>query len=398
VASRAQSDIALVVDLRSTSLFAVSKARHRGRTLLIAALEHCVSARLPLTVLIASSGARQELLNALAAVAPKCRVGTFAELSTSLAAMGDVPILWLCSLVPGLDEADVMELKARHATSGGAAASPVHGSRDSPVCDALAGWIGRASHLPPLHDLAGREQADALRIARPVLLNLDDFAGLVRQERRERAEALLLDGVDLVDWASLEIAGNLRCAAGVSIGPHLTVEGLVQLETGVRIGSYVYLRDVTVGANTEIRAFSSIEDSMIGANCRVGPYARLRNRTLVDSDVSIGNFVELKATTVGSGGRINHFAFLGDAVLQADVTIGAGVITCNHDGEKSTATKIETGAYVGSGSELVAPLTVGQRSTIGAGSTITEDVKPGGLTVARARQVRVADWKRKGGK
>ena len=149
------------------------------------------------------------------------------------------------------------------------------------------------------------------------------------------------------------MVGKLQCATGVSIGAHVTVEGHVELEHGVTIGAYTYLRNVRVGANTEVKAFCSLEDVAVGANCRVGPYARLRTQTVVEDGVSIGNFVELKATRVGSGGRINHFGFLGDAVLQPDVTIGAGVITCNHDGAKTVATEIESGAYVGSGSHFV---------------------------------------------
>jgi bifunctional UDP-N-acetylglucosamine pyrophosphorylase/glucosamine-1-phosphate N-acetyltransferase len=209
---------------------------------------------------------------------------------------------------------------------------------------------------------------------------------------------LLLRGVHLADWASLEVDGDLECAPGVSIGAHVAIEGRVQIDRGATIGAYTFLRNVRIGSNTEVKAFSSLEDVQVGANCRIGPYARLRGQTIIDNDVSIGNFVEIKATKVGSGGRINHFAYLGDATLHPDVTIGAGVITCNHDGTKSVPTRIEAGAYIGSGTELIAPLIVGRDSTVAAGSTITEDVAPGGLTVARARQVRVDGWKRKDGK
>ena len=226
-------------------------------------------------------------------------------------------------------------------------------------------------------------------------MKLDDLARRTDAERRAVAEALTAAGAHLEDWRTIVLRGRLAVAAGVRISAHVVIEGNVRLDENVVVGPYVCLCDVRIGAETEIRPFSSLEGSSIAPRCRIGPYARIRNGCVIGDGSSIGNFVELKATEVGAGGRINHLAFLGDATLGPSVTVGAGVITCNHDGVRTRSTEIDEGAFVGCGTELVAPLTVGRGATVGAGSTITEDVPPGGLTLARSRQTRIAGWTRK---
>ena len=226
-------------------------------------------------------------------------------------------------------------------------------------------------------------------------MNLSDASKQLENQKKQAAQRLLDAGVILDDWATLNITGELTCGPGVRISAHVVIKGGVKLGANVQIGPYTYLQDSTVGANSEIRPFSSLEGVEIGENCRIGPYARVRDQCVIARDSSVGNFVELKATRVGARGRINHLAFLGDAELEADTTIGAGVITCNHDGTSNVNTRIEQGAYIGCGTELVAPITVGRNATIGAVSTITRDVEPDGLTLARSRQVRIDDWHRK---
>jgi bifunctional UDP-N-acetylglucosamine pyrophosphorylase/glucosamine-1-phosphate N-acetyltransferase len=160
----------------------------------------------------------------------------------------------------------------------------------------------------------------------------------------------------------------------------------------VRIGASCILTRVTIGDDTEIRPFTMMEDASIGDHGFVGPYARVRPHTAVGPRAQIGNFVELKGARLGRGNRINHLSFVGDATFGDDVTLGAGTITCNHDGVRCQPTAIGAGAYVGSGCVLVAPVTIGEGATIGAGSTITKDAPPSRLTLARTRQVVVESW------
>jgi len=228
-----------------------------------------------------------------------------------------------------------------------------------------------------------------------MVVNLSELNKRLEEQKKQVAQELLDAGVILDDWTTLNVTGELICAPGVRIAAHVVIEGTVDLGSNVHIGPYTYLKDSTVGANSAIRAYSSLEGVEIGENCRIGPYARVRDQCVIASDCSIGNFVELKATQVGVGAKINHLAFLGDAELENDTVIGAGVITCNYDGTTTVKTKIKRGAFIGCGTELVAPLTVGKNATVGAGSTITQNVEADGLTLARSRQIRIDDWQRK---
>jgi acetyltransferase-like isoleucine patch superfamily enzyme len=214
-----------------------------------------------------------------------------------------------------------------------------------------------------------------------------------REAYLERATELLAAGLLIRDPATTRIDGPLTFGVDVEIEPGCTLRGPIALGHRVRIGASCILTRVTVGDDSEIRPFTMVEDASIAERCFVGPYARVRPGTSVGPQAQIGNFVELKAAHLGRHNRINHLSFVGDATFADEVTIGAGTITCNHDGVRSQPTDIGAGAYVGSGCVLVAPLIIGEGATIGAGSTITADAPPAKLTVARTRQVVVESWR-----
>jgi bifunctional UDP-N-acetylglucosamine pyrophosphorylase/glucosamine-1-phosphate N-acetyltransferase len=182
--------------------------------------------------------------------------------------------------------------------------------------------------------------------------------------------------------------------ADVFIDVNCVFEGKVVLADGVRIGANCVLRDCTIGAGTEVQAFSQIEGATIGANARIGPFARVRPETTLADEVHIGNFVEVKNSQLAQASKANHLAYVGDATVGRNVNIGAGTIVANYDGANKHRTVIGDDAHTGSNSVLVAPITVGAGATVGAGSTVTREVPAGKLTVARAKQVTVDDWKR----
>ena len=180
----------------------------------------------------------------------------------------------------------------------------------------------------------------------------------------------------------------------VSIDVNCVFEGRVSLGDDVRVGPNCVLKNVSIGAGTEVLAFSHLDDAEIGERCRVGPFARLRPGASLAEDVHIGNFVEVKASRVGRGSKANHLAYIGDAEVGSRTNIGAGTIVANYDGANKHSSRIGQDVQVGSNSVLVAPIEVGDGATIGAGSTVCREVPPGGLTLARARQVTIAGWKR----
>ncbi len=226
---------------------------------------------------------------------------------------------------------------------------------------------------------------------------INDRAQLAAVERivqMRQADALMAAGTTLADPARIDIRGTLTCGREVRIDIGCIFEGEVVLADGVNVGPYSVLRNVTVGAGTVIAPFSHLEDSIVGAKCRIGPFARLRPGASLDEDVHVGNFVEIKASSLGRGAKANHLAYIGDAKVGARVNFGAGSITANYDGVNKHATVIGDDASIGSNCVLVAPVTIGGGATIGGGSTIAEDAPPGQLTLARARQVSVTSWKR----
>lgn len=221
-----------------------------------------------------------------------------------------------------------------------------------------------------------------------------DLAVLERRYQLNRAAKLLEAGVSLADPARIDIRGELTCGRGVAIDVNCVFEGRVSLGDGARVAANCVLRDVSVGPGTEIRHFSLLEETRVGANARIGPYARIRPGTQLDDEVHVGNFVEVKASTIGRGSKANHLAYVGDSTVGRDVNIGAGTITCNYDGAYKHRTIIEDDVHIGSDVQLIAPVTVGRGATIAAGATITDDVPPGGLTLTQKKQVSKPDWKR----
>jgi bifunctional UDP-N-acetylglucosamine pyrophosphorylase/glucosamine-1-phosphate N-acetyltransferase len=221
-----------------------------------------------------------------------------------------------------------------------------------------------------------------------------DLAALERRFQMNKAESLLESGVTLADPARIDVRGELSCGRDVSIDVNCIFEGKVVLGDGVRVGANCILRDVTVGAGTEVKPFSLLEEASIGNNARIGPYARIRPGTELADEVHIGNFVEVKASRIAARSKANHLAYVGDSTVGADVNIGAGTITCNYDGANKHRTVIEDDVHIGSDVQLVAPVTVGKGATIGAGATITKDVPPGGLTLTEKKQVSKPDWQR----
>ncbi|ROR34326.1 bifunctional UDP-N-acetylglucosamine diphosphorylase/glucosamine-1-phosphate N-acetyltransferase GlmU [Inmirania thermothiophila] len=220
------------------------------------------------------------------------------------------------------------------------------------------------------------------------------LAALERVLQRRRAAALMAAGASLADPARVEIRGEVTVGRDVEIDVGVVLEGRVVLGEGARVGPFCVLRDTEVGPGAVVEAFCHLEGARIGAEARVGPYARLRPGAELAEAVHVGNFVEVKNARLGRASKANHLAYLGDAEIGARVNIGAGTITCNYDGARKHRTVIEDEAFIGSDTQLVAPVRVGRGATVGAGSTITRDVPPGGLTLSRVPQQTVPHWQR----
>lgn len=220
------------------------------------------------------------------------------------------------------------------------------------------------------------------------------LAELERVYQRRVADTLLEQGVTLLDPARLDVRGTLSCGRDVSIDVNCIFEGQVQLADGVVIGANCVIRDASIGQGAQIKPFSHIDGAVVGPAAQIGPYARLRPGAELGEDVHIGNFVEVKKSRIAARSKANHLAYIGDAVVGSGVNIGAGVITCNYDGVNKFETIIEDDAFIGSDSQLVAPVRVGKGATLGAGTTLTKDAPAGQLTLSRARQLSLAGWKR----
>ncbi len=220
------------------------------------------------------------------------------------------------------------------------------------------------------------------------------LAQLERHVQQQTAHRLLEQGVTLADPARIDVRGDLTCGRDVSIDIGCIFEGKVTIADDVAVGAHCVLQNVEVKAGTRIEPYSHLVDATIGANCRIGPYARLRPGAKLADDVHIGNFVEVKASDIGHGSKANHLAYIGDSSVGRNVNVGAGTITCNYDGANKHRTVIEDDVFIGSDTQLVAPVTVHRGATIGAGATITKDVAPGELAISRAKQVSIQGWKR----
>jgi bifunctional UDP-N-acetylglucosamine pyrophosphorylase / glucosamine-1-phosphate N-acetyltransferase len=222
-----------------------------------------------------------------------------------------------------------------------------------------------------------------------------DLHDIEREFQSRKARALMTHGVTLLDAKRIDIRGNLTCGRDVIIDVNCIFEGDVTLEDGVHIGPNCVIKQATIAKGTKLAAFTHIEDATVGADSSVGPFARLRPGTKLSEKTHIGNFVELKNARVGIGSKVNHLSYVGDAEVGANVNIGAGVITCNYDGANKHKTIIEDDVFVGSDTQLVAPVTVEKGATIAAGSTITKNVPADSLTLCRAREQRsIQGWKR----
>jgi bifunctional UDP-N-acetylglucosamine pyrophosphorylase/glucosamine-1-phosphate N-acetyltransferase len=250
--------------------------------------------------------------------------------------------------------------------------------------------------------VAGAVQAagrvDGVRVAKPSeVMGVNDKIQLAQVEalyRRERAEELMLAGATLADPARIDIRGEVEVGRDVFIDINAVLIGKVQLAAGVKIGPNCVIGNSRIGAGTQVHANSIIEHAVIAENCRIGPFARVRPDTVLHHDVHIGNFVEIKSSEIGAGSKANHLTYVGDATVGSGVNVGAGSITCNYDGQNKWPTLIEDGAFIGSGSMLVAPVRIGAGATIGAGSTITQNAPEGELTLTRAPQTTVDGWQR----
>ncbi|WP_243040397.1 bifunctional UDP-N-acetylglucosamine diphosphorylase/glucosamine-1-phosphate N-acetyltransferase GlmU [Dyella sedimenti] len=220
------------------------------------------------------------------------------------------------------------------------------------------------------------------------------LAELEAQHRSRVARALMTDGVRLADPSRIDVRGKVSAGMDVEIDVDVILEGEVALGDDVRIGPFTRLKDASLAAGTVVLAHCDIEGVVTHGPCVIGPFARLRPGTALAAGVHIGNFVETKKATLGEGSKANHLSYLGDAVIGSGVNIGAGTITCNYDGANKHLTTIGNGAFIGSNSALVAPVTIGAQATIGAGSVIGKDAPAGELTVARARQATVHGWRR----
>lgn len=224
--------------------------------------------------------------------------------------------------------------------------------------------------------------------------NRQQQAELERAYQLREANRLMAEGVCLRDPARFDLRGELQCGRDVSIDINVIVEGQVRLGDRVTIGPNVLLKDVTIGDDVTIHANSVLEQSQIGRKAVVGPFARLRPDTVLADQVRVGNFVEIKKSTIGTGSKVNHLSYIGDTRMGSTVNIGAGTITCNYDGANKHLTVIGDDVFVGSDTQLVAPVTVADGATIGAGSTITRDAEAGKLTLSRSKQVTTAAWTR----
>jgi bifunctional UDP-N-acetylglucosamine pyrophosphorylase/glucosamine-1-phosphate N-acetyltransferase len=220
------------------------------------------------------------------------------------------------------------------------------------------------------------------------------LAYLERYYQAQRADELMQSGVTLSDPARIDIRGKLKTGQDVFLDFNTLFKGEVELAAGVSVGPNVIIKNSIIGENTEILANSIIEGAVIGAGCRIGPFARIRPETKLADKVNVGNFVELKKSQVASHSKINHLSYVGDASVGSEVNIGAGTITCNYDGANKHQTVIGDGAFIGSDTQLVAPVTIAEGATIGAGSTITKDTPADTLTLSRSQQISIEGWSR----
>ncbi len=220
------------------------------------------------------------------------------------------------------------------------------------------------------------------------------LAALERAYQEKQAQRLMAEGVTLIDPRRIDVRGELICGRDVTIDVGCVFSGRVVLKDGVTVGAYCVLKDVELAQGVEVKPFCHFDGAVVGEKAILGPYTRLRPGTTLAEQTHIGNFVEIKKSVVGVGSKVNHLSYIGDTDMGAGVNIGAGTITCNYDGVNKFRTTIKDNAFIGSDTQLVAPVTVGEGATLGAGTTLTRDAPDGKLTISRARQTVIEGWKR----
>jgi len=226
---------------------------------------------------------------------------------------------------------------------------------------------------------------------------INDKVQLQQMERAyqlRQAEYLMREGVSLADATRFDLRGNCEVGQDVSIDVNVVLEGNVKLGDRVAVGPNVFLKDVEIHSDVVILANSVLEQAVVGSGSQIGPFARLRPETILSENTRIGNFVEIKKTTVGKGSKVSHLSYIGDSELGSGVNIGAGTITCNYDGANKFKTIVGDNAFIGSDTQLVAPVIIGEGATIGAGSTITKDTPNQKLTLSRSKQITIDSWKK----
>lgn len=272
----------------------------------------------------------------------------------------------------------------------------------------LKDWVARLSNNNAqgeyyLTDIIAMAHAEGLLVRTCQPANSWEVSGVnsrLQQAELERiwqlhqAEKLMVEGVQLLDPARIDLRGTLVCGADVSIDVGCVFQGNVTLGDNVSIGPYCVLNNVTIAAGTRIEAYSHLTDATVGESAVIGPYARLRPGAKLGNEVHIGNFVEVKNASIARQSKANHLAYIGDAQIGERVNVGAGTITCNYDGANKHLTIIEDDVFIGSDTQLVAPVTVKKGATLGAGTTLTKDAPEDALTVSRAKQITITGWKR----
>ncbi len=255
-------------------------------------------------------------------------------------------------------------------------------------------------YLTDIVSMAVRDGLKVKALAAPTemeVFGINDKVQLAQVEaalRQERATRLMLEGVTVIDPARLDVRGSVSVGRDVTLDVNVVLAGNVKLGDGVRVGPNCWLENCELGAGTELLPNCVVVQAAVAERCVIGPFARLRPGTRLEAGVHIGNYVEVKNTQMGPGAKANHLTYLGDATVGAKANVGAGTVTCNYDGANKSRTEIGSNAFIGSGTMLVAPVSVGDDANIGAGSTITKNAPAGKLTLARAKQVTLDGWKR----
>ena len=304
---------------------------------------------------------------------------------------------WVQRIVEEKDASDA-ERQVREVNTG-ILVAPVARLRD---------WLGRIGndnaqgeyYLTDIIGMAVAEDVEVVTVQPDAVsetLGVNSKSQLAQLERLHQAAIagrLLDEGVTLIDPARIDVRGELICGRDVEIDVNCVFEGRVELGDGVVIGANCVIRDTRIGAGTRVAPFSHLDSTTMGEACVIGPYARTRPGTVLGQDVHVGNFVEIKNSVVADHSKANHLAYVGDADVGQRVNIGAGTITCNYDGAFKHRTIIEDDVFIGSDTQLVAPVRVGRGATLGAGTTLTKDAPPEQLTVSRAKQLSISGWKK----